>query len=172
MRRFLTDKFRPPPALIVATALSVVLAGAVVVSGIAIASAWAKSPTITLQFFLKNTLLTLTDASGRPVALPPKAGDVITETDLAYVGNHKHHAERSTASDHLRCVVRSPGKLVCDGQVTIGSSKLLAKHATATQSQAESDLQITGGTGKYRGYHGKAKFAGPSHSDLTIVVHR
>jgi hypothetical protein len=99
-------------------------------------------------------------------------GDVIIETDLLYVGNHKHHAKHATASDHYRCVIVPPRKAVCDGHIKIGSSKLLVNHAMVTSPQAGSDLQITGGTGRYRGYHGVAKFTPPHRSDLTIVVHR
>lgn len=149
-----------------------VLAGAAVLSGVAVASKPQPSK-LTLHFVLQSTAIKLTNASGRPATLPAVPGDMIIETDLLSVGNHKHHAKHATASDHYRCVIVRPRKVLCEGPIKIGSSKLLAKSPPKdTQSQAEFDLRITGGTGKYRGYQGVAKFTDSNRSDLTIVVHR
>ena len=181
MCRFFQEKLRLARAAILAiAALAAALAGASVITSMAMASASAKKPGITLHFFLANGSFKVTDPSGKPVdPRHQKVGDVTTQTDRLYVGDHHVMASKSTASDHYRCVNTSvpstpsgQGKARCDGQIKIGSSTLLAKHAMTISSPAASYLPITGGSGKYSGYHGQAKFAGPHHSDLTIVVHR
>jgi hypothetical protein len=98
-----------------------------------------------------------------------------------YVGNHTHHAKTWTASDHIRCVFQTvpstptgTATAVCDGQIAIGGSMLLADHVTATMSNASTNVPITGGTGAYRGYHGTSTNTnvGPNNSEFRIVLHR
>lgn len=155
------------------------------ITGVAIVSASARTSTITLHFFQKGESFKITDAAGKPVsvkAAPPAVGDIIVATDLDYVGNHRHHAKQWTASDHLRCTFESvpstptgTATAVCDGQIAIGGSMLLADNVRANLRQTSTDVPITGGTGRYRGYHGRAKstsIGNSNNADFTIVVHR
>jgi hypothetical protein len=144
---------------------------ALVIAGVATASASGKGSTITLHFWQKSRPVSPT---GRPVV-----GDIFVSTDRDYVGNHRHHAKQWTATDHIRCVFQNlpstgPATALCDGQIAIGGSMLLAEHVTATISQTSTSVPITGGTGKYRGYHGTAKSTSVSQTanDFTIVVRR
>lgn len=154
---------------------------ALATAGIATAPAWGKTPTITLHFWQKSESFKITDAAGRPVAptARPAVGDIFVATSRDYVGNHKHHAKQWTATDHIRCVFQSlpsngPAKAVCDGQVAVGGSMLLAEHVTASVSQNSTSVPITGGTGQFRGYHGTASSTTISQTanDFTIVVRR
>jgi hypothetical protein len=160
------------------------LLGAIIVAGVVIASAAAKPATITLHFFSKAQSFKLTDPSGKPVSPTaiPGVGDVFDVTDLDYVGNHKHHAKQWTATDHLRCVFQTTpsaptgtATAVCDGQIAIGGSMLLADHVTATLKENSSAVPLNVGTGIYRGYHGTAtsvSIGNSPSSDFNVVIHR
>ena len=84
-----------------------------------------------------------------------------TVTGVDYVGNHKRHAKRATASDHLRCTLTGltadGAKAVCDGQIAIGGSMLLVNNESLTLPDSNGPLvfRINGGTGTYRHVHGK-----------------
>jgi hypothetical protein len=154
---------------------------ALAAAGIATAAASAKTSTITLHFLQKSESFKLTDAAGKPVApnAPPAAGDILVSTDRDYVGNHKHHAKQWTATDHIRCVFQNvpstgPASALCDAQVAIGGSMLLADHVTATFAGSSTVVPLTGGTGNLRGYHGTAtsKSISQTANDFTIVIRR
>jgi hypothetical protein len=94
-----------------------------------------------------------------------------------YVGNHKHHAKQATASDHLRCTITgaagNSATAVCDAQIAIGGSMLLANHAKLTfgESNAPIVVPINGGTGIYRHAHGTVISTSVGNdSDLTVKV--
>jgi hypothetical protein len=149
---------------------------------LAIAPASAKAPSsITFHFFSKPTSFVITDASGKPIAANsvPAPGDIVEVTDLNYLGNHKHHARHWTATDHLRCVFTTVsatgGQGICDGQIAIGGSMLLADHVVGTLAPTSTSVPINGGTGVYRGYHGTTTTKSIPHtnnSDFTIKVSR
>lgn len=119
----------------------------------------ASAKTVTLHYFSKQTSSTFVNPRGQPITGAPTAGDINDNTGIAYVGDHKHHAKKATASDHLRCTILSftptGAKATCDGQFAIGGSMLLANGETVTLSDGPTVLPINGGTGIYRHAHGK-----------------
>ena len=123
----------------------------------------ASAKTVTLHYFSKQTSNTILTPQGQPLApnTQPSIGDVNDITGVDYAGNHKHHAKRATASDHLRCTITSfasgGGAATCDGQIAISGSMLLANAAPLTFSatNAPTVVSINGGTGVYRHAHGK-----------------
>jgi hypothetical protein len=123
----------------------------------------AGARTVTLHYFSKQTSNTFSTPQGQPVApnTPPAAGDVNDITGLDYAGNHKHHASKPTASDHLRCTITSftgsAAAADCDAQVAIGGSMLLADDVTFMLSDGSAPLvvPINGGTGIYRHARGR-----------------
>jgi hypothetical protein len=132
--------------------------------------------TTTLHFFQKGTSASFVGPDGK--ALPPPGpttptvvGEKLTSTDDDYVGNHKHHAKRSTASDHIVCTFTSTAYVAtCDGQIAIGGSLLLAQDVTVDFGQSAT-VVLNGGTGVYKGAHGTATavaFDNSSNSDFTV----
>jgi hypothetical protein len=64
---------------------------------------------------------------------------------------------------------------VCDGQVAIGGSMLLADHLVSTFTRNAKSVPLNRGTGVYLGYHGLAISRSTGHTnntDFTITVHR
>ena len=123
----------------------------------------AGARTAALHYFSKQTGNTFINPQGRALApnTPPAAGDVNDITSIDYLGNHKHHANNPTASDHLRCTITSftgsAATANCDAQVAIGGSMLLGNDVTFTLSNGSAPLvvPINGGTSIYRHAHGK-----------------
>ena len=151
---------------------TVALAGAM----LAMSALPASAKTITLHYFAKQTSFTMTDANGNPVSqnAMPSVGDRLSFSDDDFVGNHKHHAKRATASDHVDCNVNQPGKALCNGEQAIGGSMLLAQGFTIDfTSNGPTKVTITGGTLKYKRAHGTlvVKSLGPNgnNSDNTIT---
>jgi hypothetical protein len=138
----------------------------------------ASGTTQTLHFFSKNVSDSWTTASGQPIpggpsqSNPPAPGDQLEQTDLDYVGTHTHHARNWTATDHLSCVVNSQSQPVCQGEVAIGGSMVLAT-ATPTGS-AQSTFEVVGGTGAFQGVSGTVASDNYSpnseDSDITITL--
>jgi hypothetical protein len=99
----------------------------------------------TLRFFSKEVSITLTTSSGKVLhgqPLPdPRPGDVLDVFSLDFRGNHRHHAARFTASDHLRCVFAAAGEPDCTSHVAIGGSLLIIDGNPGT---------VVGGTGRFR----------------------
>lgn len=153
------------------------LAGAVLALAVVVPTASAR--TVTLHYFSKQTSSTFVTPQGKPLGpnSAPAAGDINDNTDVDYVGNHKHHAKRSKASDHLRCTITGSTKnsatATCDAQIAIGGSMLLANHTqlTFSESSAPVVVSINGGTGIYRHAHGTVTSTSVgNNSDLTIKV--
>ena len=123
----------------------------------------ASAKTATMHLFSRETSATFVTPQGRPLPpnTQPTVGDVNDITGIDYVGNHKHHARRATASDHLRCTLTGltadGAKAVCDGQIAIGGSMLLVNNQSLTLPDSNGPLvfRINGGTGTYRHAHGK-----------------
>jgi hypothetical protein len=134
-------------------ALGLAAAGAVAAGAVAVDVAQAGSPaakrtTIVQRFYSHQVSFVFTKADGKVVAGPPQgppaAGDRIEFTELAYPGNHKHHAKRWTMTSHTICVFQAHGGPICDGQGAVGGGQMLLFHtddATGTR--------VTGGTGRY-----------------------
>lgn len=153
------------------------LASAVLALAVVVPTASAR--TVTLHYFSKQTSSTFVTPQGKPLgpSSAPAVGDINDNTDLDYVGNHKHHAKRSTASDHLRCTITgltgNSATATCDAQIAIGGSMLLANHTqlTFSESSAPVVVSINGGTGIYRHAHGTVTSTSVgNNSDLTIKV--
>jgi hypothetical protein len=141
------------------------------------ASPASAAKTTTLHFFQKGTSGTFAGPDGKPLPPPgpttaPVVGEKFTATDDDYVGDHKKHAKKATASDHLVCVITSlEGAATCDGQIAIGGSMLLADAVSVDLSQATVVVPLNGGTGKYKHAHGVASsvtIGTSSNSDFTV----
>jgi hypothetical protein len=83
--------------------------------------------TETLRFFSKEVSTTLTHPDGsveRGSFSEPQPGDVLDFNSLDYVGDHRRHAKRWSASDHGRCEFTT-GEPKCISHVAIGGSLLV-----------------------------------------------
>lgn len=137
----------------------------------------AAAKTTTYHFFSKDVYSRISDANGNPVSpnAMPVAGDRFSFASDDYVGNHRHHARRATASDHVVCTIMPNGKGLCDGQISIGGSMILGDDFVldfSAQGPSVTVLKITGGTGRYRHARGTivAKSVSQNTTDLTIRV--
>ena len=175
--RNLTD--RPMGKTQTSQLMRAIWAPAAVLLAVAVLVPAASAKTVTLHYFSKQTSNTILTPQGQPLApnSQPSIGDINDETGVDYVGNHKHHAKRATASDHLRCTITSfasdGGAATCDGQIAIGGSMLLANTAPLTFSatNAPTVVSINGGTGIYRHARGKIVVTSVgNNSDYVIRV--
>lgn len=143
------------------------------------------SAPVTLHYFSKSTSQGLFGADGKPITDPnaaPQPGDYILSTGVDYVGDHSHHASAATGSDHLLCVFETVAStpsgsstVLCDGEVALGGSMLLADHQTIQLSQTSPiNLSFTGGTGQYQGVTGTIRTrsvgANSNDTDFTITI--
>jgi hypothetical protein len=119
---------------------------AVVATSTAAASDHGK--TQTLRFFDKETSTTLTTPDGKVIDKPPypepEPGSVLDVYSVDFVGNHRHHAKRWTASNHLHCVFGT-GEPDCVSHTAIGGSLLIFSGNPGT---------LVAGTGRYAGATG------------------
>jgi hypothetical protein len=141
----------------------------------------AVSSAQTLHFLETSTTSTWTNALGHPIpggpsqSNPPSPGDQNELTHLDFVGNHTRHAKQWTASDHLLCVISSQGNAVCQAQLALGGSMVLAK-GTLNGSSSTQTFTVIGGTGTFQGVSGTIVDAAYSpkskDTDLTITLRR
>ena len=140
---------------------------------VAVGVSAAAANAVTLHYFSKQVYQRFSDASGKPLRPPaaPGAGTRFSFASNDYAGNHKHHARRATASDHVVCTLTSPGAALCDGTVAIGGSMIIGDDFVLNFSAKVTKVKITGGTGVYRHAHGTiiATTVG-SNTDLTVKV--
>jgi hypothetical protein len=140
---------------------------------VAVGASAAAAKAVTLHFFSKQVYSRISDASGQPLPSnsAPAVGDRFSFASNDYVGNHKHHAGRPTASDHVVCTLTSTSAGLCDGVIAIGGSMILGDDFVLNFNSNITTLKITGGTGRYRHAHGTviAKSVG-NNTDLTIKV--
>jgi hypothetical protein len=105
--------------------------------------------TETLRFFAKDVSVTVTQTDGTVIRKPPypepKPGDILDVNAVDYVGNHKHHARRWSASHHAHCVATADAP-DCESQVAIGGSLLMFDGFPGT---------LVNGTGRYQGATGR-----------------
>jgi len=139
-----------PPAAVLAVALLT----------LAVMAPAASAKTVTLHIFSRQTSSTFVDPQGHPVRpnTPPAVGDTFDNTGVDYAGTHKHHAAKPDGSDHLRCTITgmtaTGATALCNGQIAIGGSMLLANDEMLSLSDAGPPTPINGGTGIYRHAHG------------------
>ena len=120
----------------------------------------AGAKTVTLHIFSRQTSNTFFDVRGHPLPpdTPPAVGDSFDNTGVDYAGSHKHHAAKPDGSDHLRCTItgrtESAPTALCNGQIAIRGSMLLANDETVSLADAAPAAPINGGTGIYRHAHG------------------
>jgi hypothetical protein len=165
----------------VASRILAVAAGLACAAILSLLLASSASAATTLHFFSKQVSSTFKGPDGQPLSpnATPTVGDSFDNIDLDYVGNHKHHAKTWTATDHLVCTFTSitgpmSGTATCDGQIAIGGSMLLAENAKLSFSNSPTVVvPLTGGTGKFRGAHGRVKstsIGNTNNSDITITI--
>ena len=110
-------------------------------------AASASAKTETLRFFSKVDKVTLTHADGTvedtPTG-PPVAGDRIDVYSSDFAGDHKRHAKKATASEHVVCIFTTAPEPDCIAHVAIGGSLLIFDGDT-----------LIGGSGKYLNATGK-----------------
>jgi hypothetical protein len=158
---------------------AVLAAGALVALALTAAPAGAATK---LHFFQKPESQLFLDPSGNPITnpnAPPAVGDQFIFSDRDYVGNKKHHAKHWTATDHLQCTVTSVSSTgaagLCNGQIAIGGSMLLAENVKLDLSDSgTTTVPITGGTGKFIHMKGTARSVGigkTNDSEFTIELH-
>jgi hypothetical protein len=134
-------------------------------------AAGSESKTQTLRFFSKTTSFVYTAADGTVLeqpSEPPAPGDSFETTDIAFRGDHRHHARHAIGSSHLRCTFgATPDELTCDSQVALRGSLLLF------HGDASKPLPIVGGAGKYLGATGSvATEDAPGGVDAVLTVRR
>jgi len=137
-----------------------------------------------LHYFSKFESQVFLTAAGKPFSPseknPPVPGDSIDSTNLDYVGNYVHHAPHWTASDQELCVLNNKMDVVCQAQVAIGGSMILAQAnlGQVSASTSKSTFQVTGGTGTFQGVTGTIVAVNidpsspTSNSDATITLQR
>jgi hypothetical protein len=114
---------------------------AVTAALVLVPAASASAKTETLRFFSKVDKLTLTHADGTVVdnpTGPPAAGDRLDIYSSDFAGDHKRHAKKATASEHVACVFGDSPEPDCVAHVAIGGSMLIFDGNT-----------LMGGSGKY-----------------------
>ena len=109
-------------------------------------AASASAKTETLRFFSEVDKLTLTHADGTVADNPgpPAAGDRLDIYASDFAGDHKRHAKKATASEHVVCVFGDSPEPDCVSHVAIGGSLLIFDGNT-----------LIGGSGKYLNATGK-----------------
>lgn len=104
----------------------------------------------------------------------PSAGDRLDETDLDFVGTAKHHVKHATASDHIACTFTGSSSALCNAQVAIGGSMLLANNFMFLFTQSpKTVIKINEGTGAYRHDHGLLTLvdvASSNNANLTLKI--
>jgi hypothetical protein len=131
-----------------------------------IPAASASAKTETLRFFSKVDKVTLTHADGTVVTDPsarPVAGDRLDVFASDFAGDHKRHAKKSTASEHVVCTFGTSPEPDCIAHVALGGSLLIFDGDT-----------LIGGSGKYLNATGKVisnKTVGDSNdSDVVAKI--
>ena len=110
----------------------------------------------------------------------PVPGDSIDGTDLDFVGDNVRHAAGWTASDHELCVLNKENNPVCQAQIAIAGSMILAEAdlGPVSASTATSTFEVTGGTGSFQGVTGTIEVvqidpsSHTSSSNVTITLKR
>jgi hypothetical protein len=139
-------------------------------------NAGAASSSVVLHYLQKDISVTFYNASNAVIQGYPPIGGHVSENDADYVGSHSHHAKKSTVSDHLYCtLVASPATADCYSDFSVGGSLLYTDNWTVNLAGNVVSVPISGGTGKFAGYRGTAKFTNignTPYSNVVIAVHK
>jgi hypothetical protein len=146
-----------------------IVAAAAALALIPAASASAAGKTETLRFFSKTDQITLTHADGTVathLSGPPAAGDRLDIYASDFAGDHKRHAKKATASEHVVCLFTAASpEPDCTSHVALGGSLLVFGGDPAV---------VIGGAGKYLGATGRVisnKTVGDSNdSDVVAKI--
>jgi hypothetical protein len=127
-------------------------------------AASASAKTETLRFFSKVDKVTVTHADGTVDPNPtsePVAGDRLDIYSSDFAGNHKKHAKKPTASEHVVCTFATTPEPDCIAHVAIGGSLLIFDGNT-----------LIGGAGKYLNATGKviSNETVPGSNDSDVVA--
>jgi hypothetical protein len=138
----------------------------------------------TFHFFSKEISSKDFDANGTPITDPnhtPVVGDFFISTDHDYLGNHKKHAKRVYATDHIICTITAvnlsshslSGR--CDAQLALPGGMVLIDRVPVDFNEQKTTIPLTGGTGRYaklkRGTVTTIDFSQKSdNSDLVVRV--
>jgi hypothetical protein len=115
---------------------------------------------LTIKAFSKVTSVTLTAPDGTVVDREPQPGDTLDVFALDFRGNHKHHAKRYFASEHLQCVFGS-GEPDCVSHVAMRNSLMVWDGS-----------KLLAGTGRFAGATGRivSNQEVPGGSDIVAKV--
>ncbi len=176
-RRDLADRMKRTRAFAGVVVLAAAFISAATLAG---GSAGARSRTAT------PGTVALWTAATRPAGLPTnqrqyrfyeqqatfQSGPTSIEfTSLDFTGNHAHHSDRWSATDHFLCTVSGAGAVECDGQIALDSSMLLI-HGPG--GQGDFSVPVVAGTGAFAGARGTLhvhNLGTTENSDLTITLH-
>ncbi len=148
----------------------------------AVSAAPASAKTVTLHFFSKQVYSTFTGPNGQPVSQnsPPAQGDRLEFANDDYVGNHKKHARKATASDHVVCSITAvsgnSATATCSGDFALGGSMVIASNFTLNLSQNSGNpgpIKLSGGTGRYKHARGTVvvkTIGNTNNSDDTVTI--
>lgn len=156
-------------------AITAACAALIAAGGVTMSSSPAGAATKTLHFYEVQQTSSFTTPSGQMLGPndAPSVGDILDSTSLDYVGSHKHHASKSTASDHINCVLLNAptnesqsAQARCSGQFAIGGHLILATSVLVTlANNGISAVTINGGTGPYKGARGTVVSKGVGRSN-------
>jgi hypothetical protein len=124
--------------ILVATALALLCAAALWP-----AAGHAAGRNLTIKAFSKITSVTVTAPDGTVVDRDPQPGDTLDVFALDFRGNHKHHAKRFFASEHLQCLFGT-GEPMCVSHVAFGRSLMVWDGS-----------KLLAGTGRFAGATGR-----------------
>jgi hypothetical protein len=132
------------------------------------ARAAAAATVDTLRFFSKVDGVTLTKPDGTVIQHPTEDGAPGDRLDIYatdFAGDHKHHAKRSTASEHVVCTLNDAGEPDCTSHVALGNSMLVFSGFPGT---------VIGGAGRYLDASGKVisneNVKGTNASDVVAKI--
>jgi hypothetical protein len=166
----------PRVAAALAATLAATLAGTLATQAPSAAPAGAAPSSIVLHLYQKSGVTTFYNASNVVIQGYPPVGGHVKEDDEDFVGNHLHHAKRSTVTDHLYCtVVSAPANALCFTEFATGSSLIYSDNAPINLAASSGPIPFDGGTGQYAGYSGQVlstSIGNSNNSDLVVTLHK
>lgn len=151
-----------------------IVAGCAIFTGVTATAASAK----TIRLFSHETSSASFDPNGNPITNPnsePTVGSYFLSTDNDFKGNHKHHARKPVATDHIDCTILDPTSFTvrCDAQIAFAGGMVIADRQTVSFTAPKQVFKITAGTGRYRKAKGGTVTSislGQNSNDTDLVV--